>query len=99
MALPPDYDENPGRFRLARAVRDRHAARPDVHVRVAARLRNEGLTPVLDIGCGEGELARHLPQNAWVGIDSSRQLLAAAPHPHVQGDAGALPFADGEFPA
>jgi SAM-dependent methyltransferase len=99
MALPPDYDENPGRFRLARAVRDRHCAHPDVHAQVAARLQNEGLTPVLDVGCGEGELARHLPPNAWVGVDSSRELLAAAPQPNVQADARALPFADAEFPA
>jgi SAM-dependent methyltransferase len=97
MALPPDYDENPGRFRLARAVRNRHAARPDVHAQVAARLANEGLTPVLDVGCGEGELARHLPDGAWVGVDSSRELLAAAPQPNVQADARALPFADAEF--
>ena len=99
MALPPDYDENPGRFRLARAVRDRHSARPDVHAHVAARLLNEGLTPVLDVGCGDGELARHLPDGAWVGVDSSRELLAAAPQPNVQADARALPFADAEFPA
>jgi SAM-dependent methyltransferase len=99
VALPPDYDENPDRFRLARAVRDRHAARPDVHPRVAARLLDERLTPVLDVGCGEGELARHLPAGAWVGVDASRALLAAAPQPHVLADARALPFGDGEFGA
>jgi SAM-dependent methyltransferase len=99
VALPPDYDENPDRFRLARAVRDRHSASPDVHPRVAARFVDEGLTPVLDIGCGEGELALHLPEGAWVGVDASRELLAAAPQPHVLGDARELPFADGRFPA
>jgi SAM-dependent methyltransferase len=99
MALPPDYDENPGRFRLARAVRDRHGARADIHAQVAARLRKTGLTPVLDVGCGEGELARHLPAGAWVGVDASRAMLAAAPQPNVQADARALPFADAAFPA
>jgi hypothetical protein len=36
-AIPPDYDRNPDRFRLARAVLRRHALAPDVHERVARR--------------------------------------------------------------
>ena len=52
---------------------------------------------MLDVGCGEGELARHLPPGAWVGLDSSPTLLARAPEPHVPADATALPFADGSF--
>ncbi|HEX8132390.1 MAG TPA: hypothetical protein VF880_03020 [Actinomycetes bacterium] len=35
-AVLPDYDEDPGRFRLARSVLRRHALAPDVHGRVAA---------------------------------------------------------------
>jgi ubiquinone/menaquinone biosynthesis C-methylase UbiE len=46
---------------------------------VAERLITEGLLPVLDVGCGEGELARHLPEGCWVGVDSSATLLARAP--------------------
>ena len=34
---------------------------------------------MLDVGCGEGELARHLPEGAWVGMDSSPTMLAQAP--------------------
>jgi SAM-dependent methyltransferase len=96
-AVPPDYDRDPGRFRLARAVRDRHARAADIHERVAQRVLAEGLTPVLDVGCGEGELARHLPDGAWVGVDSSPAMLERAPRPSVQGDATALPFADASF--
>jgi SAM-dependent methyltransferase len=96
-AVPSDYDENPARFRLARSVLARHARAPDIHAHVAQRLRAEGLTPVLDVGCGEGELARHLPEGAWIGVDRSRDLLAHAPQPSVEADATALPFADGSF--
>jgi SAM-dependent methyltransferase len=96
-AIPPDYDADPERFRTARAELRRHAAAGDVHGRVAARMVAEGLTPVLDVGCGEGELARHLPPDAWVGLDSSPRLLAAAPPGAVEGDATALPFADEAF--
>jgi SAM-dependent methyltransferase len=96
-ALPPDYDERPERFRTARSVLRRHAAREDVHADVARRILAEGLTPVLDVGCGEGELARHLPEDAWVGVDSSPTMQAAAPGPVTRADATALPYADASF--
>jgi SAM-dependent methyltransferase len=96
-ALPPDYDERPERFRTARSVLRRHAAAADIHADVARRFVAEGLTPVLDVGCGEGELARHLPEGAWVGVDSSPTMLAEARGPVAQADATALPYADGSF--
>jgi SAM-dependent methyltransferase len=95
--VPSDYERDPGRFRTARAIQRRHALAPDVHERVARRLLSERLLPVLDIGCGEGELARHLPPGAWVGVDNSAAMLAAAPRPRVRADATALPFPDGSF--
>jgi ubiquinone/menaquinone biosynthesis C-methylase UbiE len=95
--ISPDYDRDPGRFRLARSVLRRHALAPDVHERVARRFVVEGLTPVLDVGCGEGELATHLPGGAWVGVDASAEMLARAPQPHQLADATALPFPDGSF--
>ena len=95
--IPPDYDSNPGRFRVARSVVADHALAADVHKRVALRLLAEGLTPVLDVGCGEGELARHLPPGAWVGVDSSLEMLRRAPEPTVQAEATALPFPDGSY--
>jgi SAM-dependent methyltransferase len=96
-AVPSDYDRDPGRFRLARSVQRHHARAADVHELVARRLIAEGLTPVLDVGCGEGELARHLPPGAWVGLDSSPAMLERAPEPTVQGVATQLPFADSSF--
>jgi SAM-dependent methyltransferase len=96
-AVPCDYDRDPERFRTARAVQRRHALAADVHERVARRLLAEQATPVLDIGCGEGELARHLPDGAWIGLDNSPAMLARAPPPKVVGDAAALPFPDRSF--
>jgi SAM-dependent methyltransferase len=95
--IPPDYDADPERFRVARSIQREHGLDADVHARVAARLMAEGLIPVLDVGCGEGELARHLPPAGWVGVDSSPVMLERAPRPAVIGDAAALPFADAAF--
>ena len=95
--ISPDYDRDPGRFRLARSVLRQHGLAPDVHEHVARRFVAEGLTPVLDVGCGEGELATHLPGGAWVGVDASAEMLARAPQPHHLADATALPFPDESF--
>jgi SAM-dependent methyltransferase len=96
-ALPTDYEENPARFRLARAVAAHHALAPDVHRDVARRARATGQLPLLDIGCGEGELARHLPDGAWVGVDNSAAMLRRAPEGAVLAEAEELPFADESF--
>jgi SAM-dependent methyltransferase len=96
-AVRPDYDKRPERFLLARSILARHATQADVHRRVAARLVAEGVLPVLDVGCGDGELARHLPERGWVGLDRSETMLARAPRPAVRGDASALPFDDATF--
>jgi len=98
-AVPCDYDEDPERFRTARSVQRRHGMAADVHELVAARLLAEHAVPVLDVGCGEGELARHLPQGAWVGVDSSPAMLARAPSPKRIAGAAALPFDEGRFGA
>jgi SAM-dependent methyltransferase len=95
--VPSDYDENPGRLRLARSVLRRHATVGDVHELVAQRFIAEGLARVLDVGCGEGELAHYLPDGAWVGLDNSQTMLDKAPPGGVLGDAAALPFPEESF--
>lgn len=91
-AVPPDYDRDPGRFRLARSVQRRHARAGDVHERVAERLIAAYATPVLDVGCGEGELARLSRRVHGSGWTARRPC-----QPSVQGEATALPFADQSF--
>lgn len=95
--VPCDYDAQPGRIRLAREILRRHGAGPDVHAAVAARFVAEGCLPVLDVGCGEGELAQHLPTGAWTGVDSSPTMVAGAPAAAQLGDAGSLPFENESF--
>jgi SAM-dependent methyltransferase len=95
--VPSDYDENPGRMRLARSVLRRHAAAADVHELVARRFIEERFARVLDVGCGEGELARYLPDGAWVGLDNSQTMLDRGPAGGVRGEATALPFPDESF--
>ena len=95
-AITPDYDRDPDRFRLARSALRRHALAPTCITRRAA-LCDERLTPVLDVGCGEGELAGHLPAGAWAGVDTSAEMLAQAPEPHHLAEATALPFPDERF--
>ncbi len=96
-AIPCDYDARPERMRLAREILRRHGAGGDVHAPVAARLVAEDLLPVLDVGCGEGELQRHLPAGAWVGVDASATMVASAPAGAQLAHADALPFAAGAF--
>ncbi len=37
------------------------------------------VTSLLDLGCGQGVLARHLPEDvAYYGVDSSKALIASA---------------------
>ena len=95
--VPSDYDDNPDRMSLARSVLRRHALARDVHEQVAQRFIAEGFARVLDVGCGEGELARYLPDGAWVGLDNSQTMLGRAPAGGVRGEATALPFPDESF--
>jgi SAM-dependent methyltransferase len=68
------------------------------HAEVARRFAEDDLSPILDVGCGEGALSPALSRRQrWVGLDRSVTVLAAAPEPAVAGDATALPFADRTF--
>jgi SAM-dependent methyltransferase len=97
--LEPDYDSNQDRWRLNVSVRQRFGS-GDVHRPTAERFVAEGLRPVVDVGCGDGELRRQLPdQWPWVGIDRSPTMLARAPKPSTLAEAQRLPLADGSVGA
>lgn len=100
-ALPFDYDDNPDRFRTGRRTALQYSNSGDVHEPIAARLAAEGLSPVLDVGCGDGALGRPLLQAgvSWVGLDFSATLLRDAPRPALRADALRLPFPDSSFGA
>ncbi|MFV2216103.1 class I SAM-dependent methyltransferase [Actinomadura sp. LOL_016] len=103
MAVTPDYDADPERFRLATRVTRRYliGAR-SLHDHVAEKLRAAGAARVLDVGCGEGALNAALPDRPpflLAGLDASAELLRAHPGPAVRGDAARLPFRDGTFDA
>jgi SAM-dependent methyltransferase len=89
IALPPDYDSDPGRWGSWEAAQD-------VHDLVVLELRG----PVLDVGCGQGRLASLALDRAvaWIGVDSSPSQLAANPYrPVVLADMRQLPFRDDVF--
>ncbi|HEY6296493.1 MAG TPA: methyltransferase domain-containing protein [Streptosporangiaceae bacterium] len=90
-ALPSDYDSDPGRFLSA----GKHA-HDDVHPYVAARFAAAGAQTVLDVGGGNGRLARLLPGLSMrcLLIDLSPAMLSLAPRPAVRADGARLPVAD-----
>jgi SAM-dependent methyltransferase len=97
--LESDYDDNQDRWLTNVSVRTRFTA-TDTHRPAAGRIVAEDLKPVLDVGCGDGELHRQLPAGwPWVGVDRSPSMLARAPKPAVLADARILPFPDETFGA
>lgn len=97
-ALPPDYDTDPDRW----ASHDRRTyLRADVHALVADRLIRAQARSVLDVGCGDGQLATVLPPGwSWVGVDSSPTQLRRLPPGRIAlADASRLPIADRAVPA
>lgn len=53
---------------------------------------------VLDVGCGDGQFLRWLPDGYQkVGLDFSREALSRVGAPKVQGTVEALPFPDASF--
>jgi len=84
--VPFDYDDDPGRVRAWQPT-------SDVHEAVAERVVEEGLSPVLDLGCGHGRLAAALPsESIWIGADLSATQLRDAPRRTVRADVAVLPI-------
>ncbi|MCY9785243.1 class I SAM-dependent methyltransferase [Nocardiopsis sp. EMB25] len=74
----------------------------DPHTWLVEPLRGRG-GAVVDLGCGSAPTRDRLPEQRWVGLDSSPEELAYAAAlnrgPLVMADATALPFRDGSVDA
>jgi SAM-dependent methyltransferase len=95
-ALSNDYDSDPGRF-----LSSAEHPHDDVHPYVAARFSAAGALTVLDVGGGNGKLARLLPGLSMrcLLIDLSPTMLSMAPRPSVRADGARLPVADASVDA
>lgn len=95
-ALPNDYDCDPERF-----LSSEKYAHDDVHPYVAARFAASGAQTVLDVGGGNGRLARLLPGLGMrcLLIDLSPVMLGLAPRPSLRADGARLPVADSSVDA
>ena len=79
--LPNDYDSDPDRFLST----EKHP-HDDVHPYVAARFAAAGARTVLDVGGGNGRLARLLPALSirCLLVDLSPAMLDLAPRPKAR---------------
>ena len=95
-ALSNDYDSDPGRF-----LSSEEHPHDDVHPYVAARFSAAGAMTVLDVGGGNGKLARLLPGLCMrcLLIDLSPTMLSMAPRPSVRADGARLPVASASVDA
>ncbi|HXW78144.1 MAG TPA: hypothetical protein VEJ84_01530 [Acidimicrobiales bacterium] len=98
-ALPTDYDVDPGRFAANQAATAAFSRRGDVHAAVARSLAEAGCELVLDLGGGNGVLARELAKVGARTVTVDRaSYVAEAPRPVLLADARALPFREFSFP-
>ncbi|MDT5026619.1 MAG: hypothetical protein QOE61_3045 [Micromonosporaceae bacterium] len=97
-ALPGDYDSDPARFAANQLATRRVLAGDDVHPDVAQRLAAENCQIVIDIGGGNGTLARLLTTYGVnsVAVDRAGHV-AQAPRPAIRADACQLPFPNNTF--
>jgi SAM-dependent methyltransferase len=94
--LPNDYDCDPDRFLST----EKHP-HDDVHPYVAARFAAAGARTVLDVGGGNGRLARLLPALSMrcLLLDLSPAMLDLARRPKARADGARLPAADASVDA
>jgi SAM-dependent methyltransferase len=98
--LIPDFDSDPERFAANQAATWQFSVTGDVHRQVADRLAALDAGRVLDLGGGDGTLARLLVRHDVPTVVVDRAAyVRSAPRPAVQADAARLPFVDGCFGA
>ena len=94
--MTPDFDSDPERFAANQAATSQFSAIADVHQQVADRLAALGAGRVLDLGGGDGTLARLLIRHDTPTVVLDRAAYVRhAPPPAIQADAARLPFIDG----
>jgi SAM-dependent methyltransferase len=92
-ALPGDFDHDPGRFAANQLATQNYSMVGDVHDRVADRLARTTAGAILDLGGGDGTLAKSLAKHGRGAIVVDRaDYVRRAPRPAVQADATRLPF-------
>lgn len=70
-----------------------------LRARVIASFIDREVESILDVGCGNGFVTRHLQGNRVVGLDPSKEALAHFEGESVVGVAESLPFEDRSFDA
>lgn len=70
-----------------------------LRARMIAAMIEPGVESILDVGCGNGFVTRHLRAKRVVGLDPSKVALAYFEGEFVVGFADKLPFADKSFDA
>jgi hypothetical protein len=92
-ALAADFDHDPERFAANQLATQNFSIVGDVHDRVADRLAKITNGPILDLGGGNGTLAKSLAKHRRSAIVVDRaEYVRSAPRPAVQADAIRLPF-------
>ena len=101
VAVPFDYDSDPGRYRAGTVLAERFlTGSRGLYAWVADLLRAEGVRRVLDVGCGEGVLSEHCaPDIGVIGVDLSSAMLRDHPGPAVLSDALRLGVRDNSVDA
>ena len=92
-ALAADFDHDPERFAANQLATQNFSMIGDVHDRVAERLVKITTGLILDLGGGNGTLARSLTRHGRGAVVVDRaDYVRSAPRPAVQADATRLPF-------
>lgn len=99
-AVPVDYDVDPRRFAANQQATRRFSSRGDVHAGIARRMAETGCRSVVDIGGGNGALARCLAAEGIraVVVDQA-EYVVQAPAPAVRASTLHLPFRNDSFDA